>query len=127
MPEFCMALDMANAMAMVISTSQEKYLVYFRALKMLSKAMMTVTMQTQKNMSNFMPKRFSAQTRMAGSSPMAAPKIIIKRSMTVNQRFVGLSALSFCGFEASTMRKNDESPQFAMKLSSASNTRRSPS
>ena len=55
MPEFCMALLMAKAEAIVTRMSQEMNFVYLRAGKMPAHAMMTVTTQTKKNMSNFIP------------------------------------------------------------------------
>ena len=51
-PELTIALLIAKAQAMVMSTSQEMYLVYFRAGKIFVHAMIMVVIETKKNISS---------------------------------------------------------------------------
>ena len=123
MPEFCIALLIAKAEAMVMRMSQEINFVYLRAGKMFITAIITVTTQTKKNMSNFMP---GTSPCAHGNSPIAAPNIMSARSTMVNQRFLRPIADSFWRVSA-TSRKKEESPQLRINLSSASTTTVSPS
>ena len=122
-PEFSMALLMAKAQAMVIRISHEIYLVYFCGGNILLHAIITVVMDTKKNISSLMPsgRYFS----MPGSSPTVAPTIMNRSRKRVNQRFF-LPAGSY-SFPLASIRKTDDSPHVWMKLSSVSTTSVSPS
>ena len=122
-PEFSMALLIAKAQAIVIRISHEIYLVYFCGGKILLHAIITVVMDTKKNISSLMPsgRYFS----MPGSSPTVAPTIMNKSRKRVNQRFF-FPAGSY-SFPLASIRKTDDSPHVWIKLSSVSTTSVSPS
>ena len=122
-PEFTIALLMAKAQAMVTSISHDIYLVYFCGGNNLVQAIMTVVIETKKNISRCSPSGNMLLT--AGSSPIVDPAIIRTNNTKANQRFF-LPAGSL-SFPLVNIKKTEDSPHVLMKLSSASTTRVSPS
>ena len=84
-PDLVIAVEMAKAQAMVMSTSHEKNLVYFFGENMRVQAMMIVVTQAKKNMSNFRNLKFSVTM---GNSPTVAPIIIMMSRAKAKKRFL---------------------------------------
>ena len=105
-PELTIALLIAKAQAMVMSTSQEMYLVYFRAGKIFVQAMIMVVIETKKNISSCI---LGTASFTKGSSPMVAPAIISTSKAKANQRLPrpGTGSLSL---PLANMTNTEDSP-----------------
>ena len=122
-PELTIALLIAKAQAMVMSTSQEMYLVYFRAGKIFVQAMIMVVIETKKNISSCI---LGTASFTKGSSPMVAPTIINTSKAKASQRLPrpGTGSLSL---PLASMTNTEDSPHVWINESSAITTSVSPS